>query len=75
MKTIAVNGVARNLVVPIMYQLVRYGVPTCFVTDICDMYWTGGGLGTTGDTFNINGVVYTYFDCGTMGLAINVGPT
>jgi hypothetical protein len=75
MKTIATNGLARNLVVPIMYQLVRYGVPTCFVTDICDMYWTGGGLGTTGDTFNINGVVYTYFDCGTMGLAINVGPT
>lgn len=75
MKTIAANGVARNLVVPIMYQLVMYGVPTCFVTDICDMYWTGGGIGTTGDTFVINGVTYTYFDCSSIGLAINVGPT
>jgi len=75
MKTIAVNGVARNLVVPIMYQLVRYGVPTCFVTDICDMYWTGGGIGTTGDTITVNGIAYTYFDCGTMGLVINVGTT
>jgi len=75
MKTVASNGVARNLVVPIMYQLVRYGVPTCFVTDICDMYWTGGGVGTTGDTITVNGIVYTYFDCGTMGLAINVGTT
>lgn len=75
MKTVAANGVARNLVVPIMYQLVRYGIPTCFVTDICDMYWTGGGIGTTGDTIVVNGVTYTYFDCGTMGLAINVGTT
>lgn len=75
MKTVAANGVARNLVVPIMYQLVQYGIPTCFVTDICDMYWTGGGIGTTGDTIVVNGVTYTYFDCGTMGLAINVGTT
>jgi hypothetical protein len=75
MKTIAANGVSRNLVVPIMYQLVRYGIPTCFVTDICDMYWTGGGVGTTGDTIIVNGITYTYFDCGTMGLAINVGTT
>lgn len=75
MKTIAANGVARNLVVPIMYQLVMYGIPSCFVTDICDMYWTGGGIGTTGDTLTINGVSYTYFDCSSIGLAINVGPT
>lgn len=75
MKTIAANGSARNLVVPIMYQLVRYGIPTCFVTDICGMYWTGGGIGTTGDTFTINGRVFTYFDCGTIGLAIDVGAT
>ena len=70
MRTVASNGITRNLVVPLMVQFMEYGMPTCFITDVCDIYLTGGGIGTTGDTFSIAGTNYTYFDCGTMGLAI-----
>jgi hypothetical protein len=70
MRTVAANGLSRNLLVPIMYQFMSFGIPTCFVTDVCDMYWCQGGIGTTGDTFTINGSTYTYFDGGTSGLAI-----
>jgi hypothetical protein len=70
LKTVSRSGTARNMVMPIMFQLMQWGIPTCFVTDVCDMYMCQGGIGTTGDTFNINGSIYNYFDCGSIGLAI-----
>ena len=70
MKTVSRGGTTRNIVMPIMFQLMQWGVPTCFVTDICDIYMCQGGIGTTGDTITINGTVYNYFDCGSIGLAI-----
>lgn len=65
MRTVSSNGLTRNIVQPIMFNYHQFGVPTCFVTDICDIYMCQSGIGTTGDTININGVNYTYFDCGT----------
>jgi len=70
LKTVSRSGTARNMVMPIMFQLMQWGIPTCFVTDVCDIYMCQGGIGTTGDTFNINGSIYNYFDCGSIGLAI-----
>ena len=70
MKTVSSAGTTRNIVMPIMFQLMQWGIPTCFVTNICDMYMCQGGIGTTGDTFTINGSVYNYFNCGSIGLAI-----
>lgn len=65
MRTVSSNGLTRNIVQPIMFNHHQFGVPTCFVTDICDIYMCQSGIGSTGDTININGVNYTYFDCGT----------
>jgi hypothetical protein len=70
MRTVSVNGTTRNIVTPMMFQLMQWGVPTCFITSVCDIYMTQGSIGTTGDTFTINGSTYIYFDCGSTGLAI-----
>lgn len=70
MRTVSINGTTRNIVTPMMFQLMQWGVPTCFVTSVCDMYMSQGGIGTTGDTFTINGSTYIYFNCGSTGLAI-----
>ena len=70
LRTVSTTGTTRNIVMPIMFQLMQWGIPTCFVTNICDIYMCQGGIGTTGDTFNINDIIYTYFDCGSIGLAI-----
>jgi hypothetical protein len=70
LRTVSTTGTTRNIVMPIMFQLMQWGIPTCFVTNICDIYMCQGGIGMTGDTFNINDIIYTYFDCGSIGLAI-----
>lgn len=70
MRTVSINGTTRNIVTPMMFQLMQWGVPTCFITSVCDIYMAQGGIGTTGDTFTINGSTYIYFDCGSTGLAI-----
>ena len=70
MRTVSVNGTTRNIVTPMMFQLMQWGVPTCFITSVCDIYMTQGNIGTTGDTFTINGSTYIYFNCGSTGLAI-----
>lgn len=81
--TFASNGATRNIVKPIMFTAFSYGLPTCFITGICDVWMTRGGAGTTGDTMTINGDTYTYFNIinsGTselkqFGLAINTSQT
>lgn len=70
MKTVASNGQARNLVIPLMFNANGLGVPTCFISDVSDVYWAAGNIGTTGDTFVFNSNTYTYFDAGLYGLAI-----
>lgn len=70
MKTLASNGQARNLVIPLMFNANGLGIPTCFISDVSDVYWAAGNIGTTGDTFIFNSNTYTYFDAGLYGLAI-----
>jgi len=78
--TVASNGISRNIVKPLMFSAFSYGLPTCLITGVCDVFMTRGGAGTTGDTMVINGDVYTYFNVITsgakqFGLAINTSQT
>jgi hypothetical protein len=43
------------------------GYPVQYVTGVVPVYWCKAGLGTTGDTVNIGGDYYTYFNCGASG--------
>ena len=63
--TIDANGSPQYQVTPVFYTLGPYGYPVQFVTGVVPIYWTIGGIGTTGDTLNVGGEDYTYFDCGT----------
>jgi hypothetical protein len=82
--TIAANGATRNTVKPMMIQGFSYGMPTCWITGISDIWMTRGSAGTTGDTMTINGSTYTYFNVistsiasgrKSIGFAINTSQT
>jgi hypothetical protein len=58
-------------VTPIFFQLGALGHPIQTVSGVTPAYWTSGNIGTTGDTLEINGDLYNYFNCGTgFGLAL-----
>ena len=65
------TGLARQLVSPIMFHLFHHGYPTMYVTGTTPVYMTKGNVGTTGDSINVNGTTYTYFNVnGALGLAM-----
>lgn len=65
------TGLARQLVSPIMFHLFHHGYPTMYVTGTVPVYMMKGGAGTTGDSINVNGTIYTYFNVNAaMGLAM-----
>jgi len=71
--TVSDTGGTRNTVNPIFFQGLSYGLPTTYVTGVCDIYATRGSAGTAGDTMTINGTTYTYFPCGASGAQRNNG--
>jgi hypothetical protein len=50
---------------PVYFQVGELGYPTQFVTGIVPIYWTRNTIGSTGDTVDVNGDSYTFFNCGT----------
>lgn len=80
--TLSATGATRNTLKPMLLQGFSYGLPTCWVTGICDIWQTRGSAGTTGDTMTINGQTYTYFNAissavpsKATGFAINTSQT
>lgn len=65
--TINSAGSPRYQIGPIYFQNGAYGYPVQFVTGVVPIYWTKPGLGNTGDTVDVNGTNYTYFNCGSSG--------
>lgn len=59
--TVNSSGQTKNIVSPVFFSLMRFGIPTVFVTGVCDIYMTKGGIGIAGDIIQIDGVDYTYF--------------
>lgn len=63
--TIDSSGNPRYQIDPIWYKMGDISFPASFVTGVCPIYWTKGGIGSTGDTVNVNGDTYTFFNAGT----------
>lgn len=63
--TIASTGAPRYVIGPVFYSLGKRGYPTQYVTDIVPVYWCGAGIASSGDTIDINGETYTFFNPGT----------
>ena len=60
--TIDASGNPKYVVSPIYYSMQQIGYPTQYVTGIVPIYWTAGGMGTTGDTVSLNDNTYTFFN-------------
>jgi hypothetical protein len=72
--TIDANGSPQYQVTPVFYTLGPYGYPVQFVTGVVPIYWTYGNIGSTGDTLNVGGEEYIYFNCGTgFGVVMQTG--
>ena len=66
-------GVTRNLITPLFINGQAIGHPTIDISSICNIYATKAGIATTGDTVDINGTTYTYFNSGTLASPRGVG--
>ena len=58
--TIGSTGGGKYAVQPVFYLIP--GLPTQYITGIVPIYWTAGGIGSSGDTIDVNGDSYTYFN-------------
>jgi len=58
-------GAPKYQISPVYFQIGELGYPTQFVTGIVPIYWTRASIGSTGDTIDVNGDTYTFFNCGT----------
>ena len=67
------SGVTRNLITPLFINGQAIGHPTIDISSICNIYATKAGIATTGDTVDINGTTYTYFNSGTIDSPRGVG--
>jgi hypothetical protein len=58
--TISSTGGGKYTITPIFYMVP--GLPTQYVTGIVPIYVTAGAIGTSGDTVDVNGDSYTFFN-------------
>lgn len=63
--SIDASGSPRYQISPVYFQIGELGYPVQFVTGIVPIYWTRGVIGSSGDTVDISGDSYTFFNCGT----------
>lgn len=54
---------------PIFFQMDEYGWPAQYVSGVSPVYWCRAGIGSSGDTVNIGGDLYTFFNVGAYGTA------
>jgi len=63
--TITSTGAPRYVIAPVFYGLTTKGFPTQYVTGVVPIYWTGASIGSSGDSVDVNGDTYTFFNSGT----------
>ncbi len=71
--TINSAGSPRYIVNPIFFQLGAIGYPVQFVTGVVPVYLTSSQLGNTGDTVDVNGTSYTFFNVYSVNNGTNYG--
>ena len=60
-------GAPTYIIEPIYFNVSRRGYPTQFVTGICPIYYCSPNMGNSGDTVNVLGSTYTFFNSGNTG--------
>lgn len=63
--SINASGSPKYQIGPVYFQIGEMGYPTQFITGVVPIYWTKGNIGSTGDTIDVNGDTYTFFNCGS----------
>ena len=63
-------GAPTYIIEPIYFNVSRRGYPTQFVTGICPIYYCNPNMGNSGDTVNVLGDNYTFFNAGAVGFLL-----
>lgn len=58
-------GLPRYNILPVILSNDEYGHPTQYITGIVPVYFTGPEIGSSGDTVDVNGDTYYFFNSGT----------
>jgi len=58
-------GLPRYNILPVILSNDEYGHPTQYITGIVPVYFTGPAIGSSGDTVDVNGDTYYFFNSGT----------
>lgn len=62
---ISETGLPLYNILPIILSNDRHGHPSQYISGIVPVYFCGAGIGSSGDTVDINGDTYYYFNSGT----------
>jgi len=63
--SITAAGAPTYVITPIFYNTTWIGYPTQFVTGVVPIYWANGNMGNTGDSVDVSGDTYKFFNAGT----------
>lgn len=63
--SITSTGLPAYTINPIFYSTSWIGYPTQFVTGVVPIYWTNGNMGNSGDSVDVSGDTYYFFNAGT----------
>jgi hypothetical protein len=59
------SGLPKYNILPIIVSNEKYGYPTQYVTGVVPVYFCGASIGSSGDTVDVNGETYYFFNSGT----------
>lgn len=62
---IDLSGLPKYNILPIIVSNDKYGYPAQYVSGIVPIYFCGSSIGATGDTVDVNGNTYYYFNSGS----------
>lgn len=65
--SIDASGNPKYQISPVFFQASSIGYPSQYVTGVVPIYWCRAGLGNTGDSVEIAGDTYTYFNAASSG--------
>ena len=63
-------GAGVYIIEPVYFNVSKQGYPTQFVTGICPIYYCSPNMGNSGDTVNVQGDTYTFFNASVTGLLL-----
>jgi hypothetical protein len=65
LNSITENGLPRYQISPVFFQVGNLGYPTQYISGVVPVFWASPTLGSTGDSVDVSGDTYTYFNCGS----------